>query len=266
MVTAFKGCFASWETLRTIGDFFVDMGFDFSEGAEAAEAMGNGQRRSLAAGYIGTLNLTDPVDAGRLLKAMSSKLAEWERNPSGSSEALERFKRVLDVEGFGWDGRVIRAPAAGARGPAAGVLRRLDEDHVNAEVDRIFAAAETDPEDAITAARALVETVGKAVLADLGKPVDDKWDLPDLYKRVAMELKLDPVLHEVVFRQTLQGLVSVVQGLAELRNKLGDAHGKGRGAVRAKPRHARLAAGAAMTIAAFVVETFEEREGHVLGG
>lgn len=49
------------------------------------------------------------------------------------------------------------------------------------------------------------------------------------------------------------------RGLAELRNKMGDAHSPSPRAVRAQPRHARMAAGAAMTVATFLVETLEER-------
>jgi hypothetical protein len=54
-------------------------------------------------------------------------------------------------------------------------------------------------------------------------------------------------------------------GLAELRNKLGDAHGKTRVASRPQPRHARLAAGAATTVATFLVETLESRRRHSSG-
>ena len=50
-----------------------------------------------------------------------------------------------------------------------------------------------------------------------------------------------------------------VQGLAELRNKLGHAHGRRRGGVRPQPRHARMAAAAAMAVATFLIETLEER-------
>jgi hypothetical protein len=70
---------------------------------------------------------------------------------------------------------------------------------------------------------------------------------------------MDATQHDVIYRQVLQGLASAVHGLAELRNKLGDAHGARRGGHRAQPRHARMAAGAAMTVATFLIETLEER-------
>lgn len=97
------------------------------------------------------------------------------------------------------------------------------------------------------------------VLEELGEEVVEREELPALYKRTALALRIDATQHEVVYRQILQGLASAVQGLAELRNKLGDAHGRGRVAQRPSPRHARMAAGAGATVATFLMETLDER-------
>ncbi|CAN5689375.1 hypothetical protein BH18CHL1_BH18CHL1_03920 [soil metagenome] len=134
---------------------------------------------------------------------------------------------------------------------------------VNREVGRSQESVDRDPADAITAARALVETACKSVLDDLGLEVDDRDDLPSLYRKTAIALRIDATQHEVIYRQILQGLTRSVQGLAELRNKLGDAHGPGRGSARAQPRHARMAAGAAMVVATFLIETLEERRARI---
>jgi hypothetical protein len=134
-----------------------------------------------------------------------------------------------------------------------------DLEDVRREVDRILESVDRDPADAITAARSLVETACKTVLDDVDEPFDDREDLTALYKKTAVALKMDATQHDVIYRQVLQGLASAVHGLAELRNKLGDAHGARRGGHRAQPRHARMAAGAAMTVATFLIETLEER-------
>jgi hypothetical protein len=47
----------------------------------------------------------------------------------------------------------------------------------------------------------------------------------------------------------------VVNELGSLRNRLGDAHGKGKGGVRPAPRHSELAVNLAGSIALFLVET-----------
>jgi hypothetical protein len=105
----------------------------------------------------------------------------------------------------------------------------------------------------------LVETVCKTVLEELGEGIIEREELPALYKRTALALRMDVTQHEAVYRQILQGLTSAVQGLAELRNKLGDAHGRGRVSQRASPRHARMAAGAAATVATFLIKTLGQR-------
>lgn len=262
VVSAFKECFVGREVIRTIDEFFGDLEFDYSADAFASEqAAGHGQRRSTAAGYIGPLDLSDPRDCDRLTRAITFKLAEWERTADPNfTQDLDRLKRTLDFAGFTWDGRsLIRRAGPFAAASMTRSLRDLGLQDVNEEIERITKAVDSDPADAITASRALVETTCKAVLDELAVSFDEHDDLPSLYKKTATALKLDPVQHEVVYRQTLQGLVSAVQGLAELRNKLGDAHGKGRAAVRPEPRHARMAAGAATTVATFLVETLEHR-------
>ncbi len=136
-------------------------------------------------------------------------------------------------------------------------LRQLGE-HVGREVQRITDNVERDPADAITSARALVESVCKDVLAELGQPIPKHDDLPTLYKMTAFALKVDPTQHQAVYRQMLQGLVSTVSGLGILRDQMGDAHGQDRTAAPPDIRHARLAAGAAMTVSVFLVEVLEE--------
>jgi hypothetical protein len=62
-----------------------------------------------------------------------------------------------------------------------------------------------------------------------------------------------------VFKSILGNCQSIVNNLASIRNKIGDAHGQGRKAVRAKPRHAELAVNLAGTMASFLVATWMAR-------
>ena len=120
-----------------------------------------------------------------------------------------------------------------------------------------------DPEGAITAARTLLETVCKHTLDRLEKTYTDKEDLPRLYAMVAQELNLAPSQHtEEPIKAILGGAMNLVNGLGTLRNRLSDSHGRG-GKLAVKPaaRHASLAVNSAGALAAFIVETFEERQG-----
>ena len=124
----------------------------------------------------------------------------------------------------------------------------------------MLTAADMDPEDVITSARAVVESTCKSILEELQIPYEDKWGLGRLYRETAQALQLSPSgYHEKVFKQILSGMFSVMHGLAEVRNAFGDAHGKGKRPVRATPRHARLAVNAAGTLAVFLLETLEAR-------
>jgi hypothetical protein len=49
-----------------------------------------------------------------------------------------------------------------------------------------------------------------------------------------------------------------VNGIAALRNKASDAHGKGISGTTAKQRHAELAVNLAGAVASFLIESFDE--------
>lgn len=99
----------------------------------------------------------------------------------------------------------------------------------------------SDPEGAITAARSLLEAACKHVIEESGESSDKHLDLPALYKRAAALLKFDPRpdVGESL-RRVFSGCATAVNGIAELRNQLGDAHGKGRHSAKPAKRHAEF--------------------------
>jgi hypothetical protein len=140
------------------------------------------------------------------------------------------------------------------------VLQNFDVEGVHKVWTKALERRHTDPEGAITSARTLLETVCKRVLDETETEYDDKADLPALYKSVATKLNIAPSQHtEDIFRRILGGATSVIEGLGSLRNKIGDAHGHGKNAVRPSARHAQLAVNLAGTMATFIVETWNER-------
>ena len=145
--------------------------------------------------------------------------------------------------------------------PAAAILGKVDAPHVAAAWEKALERRANDPEGAITAARTLLETVCKHILDELGVEYVDADDLPKLYKATAAVLSLSPSQHtEQIFRQILGGCQSVVEGLGALRNRHGDAHGKGKQGVRPAPRHAELAVNLAGTMATFLIATWSARQ------
>ena len=68
----------------------------------------------------------------------------------------------------------------------------IDFDTVNRDLDRPLARAETDPEDAVTSACSVVESVCRSVLVELGVPLPAKKDVQGLYQAVRDPLGLTP--------------------------------------------------------------------------
>lgn len=139
-------------------------------------------------------------------------------------------------------------------------LQKFDAEHVHAAWSKALERSRTDSEGAITSARTLIESVCKHILDDSQEAYGKNPDLPELYALAAKRLRLSPTQHsEKTFRQILQGCSSVVDGLGALRNRLGDAHGQGKGGIRPASRHAELAVNLAGAMALFLVETWEAR-------
>jgi hypothetical protein len=139
-------------------------------------------------------------------------------------------------------------------------IAKLDSEHVADAWRKALDRRNDDPEGAITAARTLVESVCKHILDESGVAYEEKDDLPKLYGLTAEQLKLSPSQHtEQIFKQILGGCKSVVEGLGALRNKLSDAHGKGKKSAKPSSRHAELAVNLAGSMATFIVSTWEAR-------
>jgi len=144
-------------------------------------------------------------------------------------------------------------------------FRVLDSDYVMQQITRMEASVFDDPALAIGTAKELIETCCRTVLQERGKEPDDKWDLSQLVKYTSRELKLipenipDEAKSAETVRRVLGNLASITQGIGELRNAYGTGHGKGAKHRGLSPRHARLAVGAASTLAIFLVQTHREQ-------
>ena len=137
-------------------------------------------------------------------------------------------------------------------------LEKFDEAGIHHAWQKALERKISDPEGAITISRTILESVCKYILDDKGIDYDsNKIELSELYKKTAKELNLSPSQHtEGVFKQILGGCSGIVNGLGSLRNKLGDAHGKGKSNIKPAPRHAELAVNLSGAMALFLMDTF----------
>lgn len=197
-------------------------------------------------------------------------------DPEEAARLVELYNRHLRADGFEIHvtSEISGHPVYGARSvlqaaPAVAQLRKkskVDASYLSQQVTRMEAAIQKDPELAIGTAKELVETVAKTVLIERGHTVVTKDDLPKLVRAAAKALDLnrdsvpDAARAAETVRRLLSNLATISDGLAELRNAYGTGHGRAAGATGAiQPRHARLAVGAAATLATFLLETHEER-------
>lgn len=122
---------------------------------------------------------------------------------------------------------------------------------------KMLLRVENDPSGAITMARTTTETVLKHLADKLGESYDNDT-LTALYKKVANKLNLSPEQHnEMLFKKILGGCSSIADGLGNIRNAYGDAHGQGERQVKPAIRHARLAVNSAATLCLFLLETYD---------
>ena len=162
----------------------------------------------------------------------------------------------------GLDVGIVAAPSiADARKTLSGT----DTGYVAQQITRMEAAVQNDPGLAIGTAKELVETCCKTILVERQVKVPQNFDLPQLVKFTSRELELTPAdIPEQAkaadtIKRLLSNLATITQGIAELRNKYGTGHGKEATAKGLTSRHAKLAVGAASTLAVFLVETHRVR-------
>jgi len=164
-------------------------------------------------------------------------------------------------------GHVIKlfeiTPTAGVVTAFGAAAEALDFDTVNRDLERAMRSAEEDPEDAVTAACSVVESVCRSILIEGGLDLPAKQDISGLYRAVRDPLGLSPTKDGVPdliaddVRNVLSGLVTAVQSIGALRTHGGDAHGRERGFRRVDARIARLAIHSASAVALFLLETWK---------
>ena len=235
---------------RTFGEFvFETVGIDIHDEKYTAE--GTSKAKKLRTFW--KLEADYPV--GKLLLALTDYDASLNAEQTAEARTLAEKCRQIAT-------RLL------AGGPSLSPLKEhakvLNANHLAEQIRRLEASVETDPSLAIGTAKELIETCCKTILAERGKPVSGTPDVSTLTKETLKELKLVPEgIHEAtrgadVIKRLLSNLGTIGNGLAELRGLYGTGHGKHGSASGLSTRHAKLAVGAAATLAVFLFETHKE--------
>ncbi len=266
---------SAW-TLKEIRDEFEEVGIE-----EVPDpSFEGGQRRTLVAAYYNGLDFSKPRDAQKFVSVATLILTEVERrvdaaraamtpawsNPLPSPEhPLVRFIGEMKKCGFIWKDGAFRSLSIAARlADTKALAEQLDLAHLGEHIRRIESSIDTDPRQAIGSAKEMVETVAKTILERRGSPPERGADVLELGKAVFKALKQvpddvpDAAKGAATIKRMLSNLASLVHGIAELRGFYGTGHGQEGKAKGLSPRHARLAVGAAATLAWYWLETDRE--------
>jgi hypothetical protein len=198
--------------------------------------------------------------AGTLLLALIDYKSLLDPQPSPETKALAGKCRGIAARFL-------------AGGPSLSPLKEhaniLNANHLKEQIRRLEGSIDSDPSLAIGTAKELIETCCKTILAERGKPVAGIPDVSSLTKETLKELKLVPegipdgARGADVIKRLLSNLGTIGNGLAELRGLYGTGHGKHGSTTGLGARHAKLAVGAASTLAVFLFETHKETSNDV---
>jgi hypothetical protein len=146
---------------------------------------------------------------------------------------------------------------------AKAVAERLSGQYVVQQIRRLEDAVDRDPELAIGTAKEFLETLSKTILTERNVAFAKDEDLPSLVRTTIKALKIVPDNlpnaggTEKTLTILLNNLGSIGNQLAELRNLYGTGHGKVTHHIGLEKRHAKLAVGAAATLALFLFDSHE---------
>jgi Abortive infection C-terminus len=253
-------------TLSIISDEFdaADIAFDPDYTPPTS-----GARRSLVEQYYHSLDWTRWADVRKFLTVYENVLTHLEDLSEGGEEwatkSFASLRRWIERDGYAYsNGRLVRA-SKHALEQIAEAAGTLDLPELQRQVQRLHSSVESDPALAIGTAKELVETVCKTILEQRNLEISDDADIGQLVKEARKALGLIPesvpsaARGSETVRRLLSNLGNVAQGLGELRNLYGTGHGKTGSSRGLAPRHARLAVGAAATLATFLLETHADR-------
>lgn len=187
-------------------------------------------------------------------------------NDSLCNDGFEIVERTRISNKPVFSGRMKFTGKASIEKKGSEIKNIFNADYVTHQINLMESSIESSPYQAIGIAKELIETACKSIFKDKQEKCDKNWELSRLMRETTKLLKLTPddISDEAKaaksIRQILGSLSAVVQGIAEVRNEYGSGHGKDSDFKGLQPRHAKLAVGAASTLAIYLLETHELRK------
>ena len=219
-----------------------------------------GNKQVKARAWLNHTNKTMPDPLATLGKVINELMEVSFQTGEATDPGSARVAAALGNYGLSYmrGGYIAVSGAKAVSNTLQDIIKARDLPGLEIEFERIYDNLESDPEAAVTAASALLESLFKSYIEEEGLDLPSEQSLKPLWKVVRKNLKFDPALVEDEDLKTiLGGLAAIVEGLGSLRTHKGSAHGHGKRSYKIEPRHARLAAHAAFTVATFVMEAWK---------
>lgn len=176
---------------------------------------------------------------------------------------IEKIRKSLERAGLSYSsGGIISKGEGLATKTLSELIKKKNIQAIDQEFERALKNVQSSPREAVSAACNILESLFKVYIEEhshLQMPA--KQDLQSVWKVVKTDLGLDASkLEERDLQEIVSGIMATVNGIGALRTHASAAHGAGKKPYNLKPRHAKLAIHAAHTIAAFVLETWNEKK------
>ncbi|OSC57840.1 succinate dehydrogenase assembly factor 2, partial [Staphylococcus aureus] len=197
LIDKFLDLLSSRSSLREIQNNFIDA--DIMRDSSINQKY-NGQRKSLAWEYISTLNLEDEAEFSKLLNVLETYLFQWNLyiHEIDEDEEINRLIKIINVLGYKYNketGKITKNESEVNLSTIKSLAIKFDIEYVLKECNRIEKEALTDPEDAITSAKSMVESTLKYILDSEGEKFNNNETLRGLYKKVSNIMNLSPGGH-----------------------------------------------------------------------
>lgn len=266
LMAAIADAASSLETHASLDSLFLyaNAPADPPEGSKAVKALG----------WLRRINKECGADALPIIGRIIEKYMEEEdtsgrhwSNPRQENERKEKISRIKDAVAragltYSPGGVLIKGEGLATK-TLSELIKSRNISAIDFEFERAIKNIASSPREAVSAACNILESVFKIYIEEhdhLTQPA--KQDLQAVWKIVKADLGLDAsVLEERDLQEIVSGIMATVNGIGALRTHASSAHGAGKRQYNLRPRHARLAIHAAHTIAAFVLETWDEKSG-----
>lgn len=192
---------------------------------------------------------------GRVLQNFMDAEADQLHAPAADGQKRIAASLAREQLCYQRNGYITLAGSTPAARTLADYFKANDFASIEAEFARAVQQINKDPHAAITAACAIIEAFCKTYLEASGLELPSKQTAVPLWRAVQTHLGLnqDPLLSDDQHR-IIQGLASIVDGVAAFRTHIGSAHGRGVARPEITVAEARLTVNASHTIVIYLME------------